>query len=80
MKECPLGMFADKTGRCQLCSLVCDGGCVGVATNCTSCKGEDLPFIYFKSEADLKQMVVAKFKPQIKFLPVLIEKVCSPPP
>ena len=42
-EKCPLGMFADKTGRCQLCSLVCDKGCAGVASNCTACKGEGLP-------------------------------------
>lgn len=55
VEECPHGMFVDKTGLCQLCSLVCDGGCVRVATNCTTCKGEDLPYICFETVADLQQ-------------------------
>ena len=43
MRQCPFEMFADKTGRCQFCSLSCEG-CAGIATNCTKCKGEDLSF------------------------------------
>ncbi|XP_028416477.1 LOW QUALITY PROTEIN: proprotein convertase subtilisin/kexin type 5-like [Dendronephthya gigantea] len=37
LKQCPAGMFADKRGRCQPCSLTCEG-CSGIATNCTKCK------------------------------------------
>ena len=52
VKQCPFGMFVDKTGRCQVCSLSCEG-CGGEATNCTKCKGEDLVFFAFLSEERL---------------------------
>lgn len=61
VERCPFQMFSDKTGRCDFCSLACEG-CEGDATNCTACKGDDDRNFYHIARAKILNIYLHRKK------------------